>query len=213
MSAATGTDAAERNPGRTSHAHQRSARQMGPGELLPSLDPSRPARARRKPEPHRDRRIGRLHRGPRRQAAARRLRRPLLRQCRLWPQGDRRRDRRAGARTRLLPRLCRPRHRGLDHARQDDPRPRARQHVEGLFRPRRLGRQRDQHQDGLVLQQRARAAGEEEDHLALARLSRLRPDDRLADRARRLPQEVRPAARPESSTPRRPTISAARGST
>ena len=39
---------------------------------------------------------------------------------------DRRRDRRAGEGARLLPRLCRPRHRGLDHARQDDHRPGAR---------------------------------------------------------------------------------------
>ena len=37
---------------------------------------------------------------------------------------------------------------------------------------------------GLVLQQRPRPAGEEEDHLALARLPRLRPRHRLADRPR-----------------------------
>ena len=58
----------------------------------------------------------------------RRLRRPLLRQCRLRPPEDRRCDRRAGEEARLLPRLCRPRHRGLDHARQDDHRPRAEGH-------------------------------------------------------------------------------------
>ena len=80
---------------------------------------------------------------------------------------------------------------------------------QGLFRPRRLGRQRDQRQAGLVLQQHPRPAGEEEDHLALARLSRLRPGHRLADRAEALPRQVRPAARPRSCTPRRPTISAA----
>jgi L-2,4-diaminobutyrate transaminase len=45
------------------------------------------------------------------------------------------------------------------------------------------------------IQQHPRPAREEEDHLALARLSRLGADDRLADRARALPQEVRPAAR------------------
>ena len=68
-------------------------------------------------------------------------------------------------------------------------------HVQGLLRPRRLRRQRDQHQIGLVLQQHPRPPGEEEDHLPLARLPRLRPDDRLAHRPRGLPQEVRPAAR------------------
>ena len=35
---------------------------------------------------------------------------------------------------------------------------------------------------------------QEDHHLALARLSRFRPDDRIADRARAVPQEVRPAA-------------------
>jgi hypothetical protein len=98
--------------------------------------------------------------------------------------GDRRSDRRPGEGTRLLPRLCRPRHRSLDHACEDDPRPRAGQHVEGVFRPGRVGCQRDQRQAGLVLQQHPRPAREEEDHLALARLSRLGSDDRLADRAR-----------------------------
>ena len=39
---------------------------------------------------------GVYHRGPRRQPPARRLCRPLLRQCRLRPPGDRRGDRRAG---------------------------------------------------------------------------------------------------------------------
>ena len=70
----------------------------------------------------------------------------------------------------------------------------ARQDVEGLFRPLRLRRQRDQHQAGLVLQQRPRPAGEEEDHLALARLSRLGRHDRLADRPRRFHHDLRPAA-------------------
>src|SRR3546814_11251863 len=65
-----------------------------------------------------------------------------------------------------------------------------------LFRSLGLGRQRDQHQAHLVLQQHPRPAGEEEDRLALARLSRLGPDDRLAHRPRAVPQEVRPAARP-----------------
>ncbi len=84
-------------------------------------------------------------------------------------------------------------------------------HEPRLFRPVGLGRQRDQHQADLVLQQRARPAGEEEDHLALARLSRLRRDDRLADRARPLPQRLRPAARADPAhrgallfPPRRP---------
>ena len=141
----------------------------------------------------------------------RRLCRALLRQCRLWPPEDRRRDRRAGEEPRLLPRLCRPRHRSLDHARQDDHRPGAEGHEPRLFRPVRLGRQRDQHQADLVLQQRARPAGEEEDHLALARLSRLRRHDRLADRPRPLPQRLRPAARADPAhrsallfPPRRP---------
>ena len=51
-------------------------------------------------------------------------------------------------------------------------------HAPGLLRPVRLGCQRDPDQAGLVLQQRPRPAREEEDHLARARLSRLRPDDR-----------------------------------
>ena len=89
------------------------------------------------PDAHRHRRRRRLHRRSRRQDQPRRLRRPLLRQCRLRPPEDRRRDRRAGEEPRLLPRLCRPRHRGLDHARQDDHRPRAEGHEPGLFRPRR----------------------------------------------------------------------------
>ena len=35
-------------------------------QLLPPLDPSGPARARREPDPHHHRRLRRLHRGPRR---------------------------------------------------------------------------------------------------------------------------------------------------
>ena len=58
----------------------------------------------------------------------------------------------------------------------------------------RVGCQRDQHQAGLVLQQHPRPAREEEDHLALARLSRLGADDRVADRAGAVSQEIRPAA-------------------
>ena len=99
-------------------------------------------------------------------------------------------------RARLLPRLCRPRHRARDHAGEDDPGARPEGHVPGLLRPRRLRRQRDQRQARLVHEQRPRPPGEEEDHLPLARLSRLRPRHRLADRPRALPQEVRPAARP-----------------
>ncbi|MFX4221783.1 MAG: aminotransferase class III-fold pyridoxal phosphate-dependent enzyme [Thalassobaculum sp.] len=57
-------------------------------------------------------------------------------------------------------------------------------HVQGVFRSRRVGCQRDQRQAGLVLQQHPRPPREEEDHLALARLSRLRPRDRLAHRPR-----------------------------
>ena len=53
-----------------------------------------PACARRDPLAHHHRRRRRLHRGPRRQAQPRRLRRPLLRQCRLRPPRDRRCDRR-----------------------------------------------------------------------------------------------------------------------
>ena len=162
-------------------------------------------------DPHHGRRRRRHRLGQQRQEEHRCLRRPLLRQCRLWPPEDRRCHRRPGEEPRLLPRLCRPRHRGLDHACQDDHRPRAEGHVAGLFRPLRFGRQRDQHQADLVLQQRARPAGEEEDHLALARLSRLRRDDRLADRPRPVPQRLRPAARADPAhrgallfPPRRP---------
>jgi L-2,4-diaminobutyrate transaminase len=78
--------------------------------------------------------------------------------------------------------LCRPLERG------DHPPVRAHRedggdgHEPGLLRAVGLGRQRDQHQAGLVLQQRARPPGEEEDHLALARLSRLRTDDRQPHR-------------------------------
>ena len=97
--------------------------------FLPPLDPSRPVRARRDAEPDHHRRQRRLHRRPRRHQAARRLRRALLRQCRLWPHRDRRGDRHAGAGARLLPRLCRPRHRGLDHAGPHDPGARAEEHV------------------------------------------------------------------------------------
>src|SRR3546814_1302850 len=116
------------------------------------------------------------------------------------PQRDRQGDRQAGGGAGLLPRLLRSWHRGVDHADQDDHRPCApvgrRGHEQGLLRPLGLGRQRDQHQAHLVLQQHPRPAGEEEDRLALARLSRLGPDDRLAHRPRAVPQEVRPAARP-----------------
>ena len=94
----------------------------------------------------------------------------------------------------LLPRLCRAWHGCLDPARQDDHRPGPPGHVAGLFRPVRLGRQRDEHQADLVLQQRARPAGEEEDHLALARLSRVGRHDRVPDRTRPFPQRLRPAA-------------------
>jgi L-2,4-diaminobutyrate transaminase len=59
----------------------------------------------------------------------RRLRRALLREYRLRPAGGGRGHRRSGARTGLLPRLCRPRHRGLDHAGEDGHGPRARSHV------------------------------------------------------------------------------------
>jgi hypothetical protein len=37
---------------------------LGPRQFLSSVDPSGPARTRRQPEPHRDRRPRRLHRGP-----------------------------------------------------------------------------------------------------------------------------------------------------
>ena len=185
---------------------------LGPRPLLPPLDPYGHACARRDRRPASSP-AARASTSPTRNGKQqpRRLRRALLRQCRLRPPEDRRRDRRAGEEPRLLPRLCRPRHRGLDHARQDDHRPRAEGHEPRLFRPVRLGRQRDQHQADLVLQQRPRPAREEEDHLALARLSRLRRDDRLADRARALPQRLRPAARADPAhrgallfPPRRP---------
>ena len=61
----------------------------------------------------------------------------------------------------------------------------------------------------LVLQQCARPAGEEEDHLALARLSRLGRDDRLADRARRSSTTPSTCRARRSCTPRRPITSAA----
>ena len=107
-------------------------------------------------------------------------------------RSPRRSPRRRGAR--LLSRLCRARHRGLDHAGAHGARARAEEHVQGLFRPRRLRRQRDQHQAGLVLQQHPGPPRQEDHHLALARLSRLRPDDRIAHRAGAVPQEIRPAA-------------------
>ena len=50
---------------------------------------------------------------------------------------------------------------------------------------------------------------EEEDHLPLARLPRLRPDDRLADRPRGSSTTSSTCRSPASSTPRRPTTSAA----
>ena len=162
------------------------------------------------PVPHHHRRRGRLHRRPRRQEEPRRLRRALLRQCRLWP--DRRSPRRSPSRRRKLAYY----HAYVGHGTEASITlahmiaERAPEHMNHVyFGLVRLGRQRDQRQAGLVLQQRSRPAGEEEDHLALARLSRLRPDDRLADRTCAVPQCLRPAAVRRSCIPRRPISSAA----
>src|SRR5690606_37420688 len=84
----------------------------------------------------------------------------------------------------------------LDPAFQDDHRPCAEGHVESLLRPLRLRCERYQHQTYLVLQQYTRSGGEEEDHLELARLSRLGRHARIADRPCRLPQCIRPAPGP-----------------
>jgi L-2,4-diaminobutyrate transaminase len=99
----------------------------------PSTHLAQHSRAAR-PQPHRHRRQGRLHRGPRRQPPARRLRRPLLRQRRLWPQeiADA-----IAAQARELAYY----HAYVGHGTEASitlPRwsgPRAREHVQGLFRP------------------------------------------------------------------------------
>ena len=176
------------------HPRKRTER-LGPGSFLPPLDPygasTRAAKRRTASSPEAEGvyivdRAG--------QAQPRCLRGPLLRECRLWPHQDRRRHRGAGGGAALLSCLCRSRLRALDPPRQDDHRPRAERHEPRVLRAVRFGRERDQSQARLVHQQRARTSREEEDHLALARLSRLRPDERQPHRARRLPQPVRPAA-------------------
>ena len=156
--------------------------------FLPSLDPPRPARPRRGAVAHRHRRRGRLHRGPRR--------RRLLDAfaglyCVNVGYGRREIAEAIAAQARELAYY----HAYAGHGTEAsitlarmilDRAPKGMSKV--YFGLVGLGRQRDQRQARLVLQQRPRAAGEEEDRLALARLPRVGADHRLADRARALPR-------------------------
>ena len=140
----------------------------------------------------------RARQGPPGPRAHRLRRRAVVRQYRLRPQGDGRGRQEGDREPRLLPHL----RRRLERA--DHPPGRARAGpvprqgrrappLQGVLRLGRLGRQRHQLQAGPLLQQPARQAREEEDHLAARRLSRPDLRGRQPHRHPRLSQGLRPA--------------------
>ena len=148
-------------------------RRLGPRPFLPSLDPYGRACARREPEPHHGGRRGVFVFDTMAKRASTASPVSIASTSAMAAQEI------ADAIAAQAQQLAyyhayvghRPRHSHPAAPRWS--RPGAEGHEQGLLRPVGLGRQRDQDQARLVLQQPARPAGEEEDHLARARLSRL----------------------------------------
>ena len=126
----------------------------------------------------------------------------------LWCCRPRLRQRRAGrggagadGEAALLPPLRRPQPRAGGRARREDQGARARPDGAGLLPVERVGGERHPGQVRLVLQQRPRPPGEEEDHQPGQGLPRRHHRRRLADRPAEQPPRLRPAGRPASATP------------
>ena len=100
----------------------------------------------------------------------------------------------ADAQAALLPRLHRQVARAHDRPGRDADRSRPGADEQGVLRQFRLRSERYRHQDGLVPQQRAGPAEQEEDHRPDQGLSRHHPGRGVADRARGQPPRVRRAA-------------------
>ena len=117
-----------------------------------------------------------------------------------------------GQEPRLLPRLCRPRHRGLDHAFQDDHRPRAARHVSRVY----FGLSgSDANETNIkLIWYYNNVLGRPEKKKIISRWRGYHGSGvmtGIADRARPLPQRLRPAARADPAhrgallfPPRRP---------
>ena len=133
--------------------------------------------------------------------ACRRLRRPLVRQRRLWP-GERRCRRRAPAsRAALCDGVLRPRRGAGDPPCRPARRARAGRPRPCLFHARRLGRGGQLGSLRPLLLERPRQAAEGPVHLARAGLSRLLDGGRGPDRPAGLPRRLRPALRLAAQDP------------
>ena len=138
-----------------------------------------------------------------------RYRRAVVRQYRLRPRRDGAGHRRSGAPHPLLLDLHPPDHAAGGGACGEARGGRARLHQPRVLRHRRVDGERHRHPRHPLLLQPPRQAGEEEDHLAGGRLSRLDLSRDDAHRREVQPCGLRPRARPGALHPRAPHLSPA----
>ena len=139
-------------------------------------------------------RQGRPRLGRSRQGIHRSRRRPVVRRARFRQRASGAGRGQPDAQAAILPRLHRQVARADDRPGGDADRPRAGADEQGVLRQLRLRGQRLRHQDGLVPEQRARPAAEEEDHRPAEGLSRHHHRVGVADRAAGEPSQLRRAA-------------------